>query len=614
MLHQAEERPTPEQQVFLDHAMGRHAILVAGPGTGKTWTLAKAAEGLTTEHEVRAEDIALLTLTRSMSVSMAQRIPHGHASTLHSFALTLLNRIGEARNRRIADSWEQDNLIRKDVQAGIEAQFREKVKLPDIDDFFDRLATAFRNDQQEPPNLSPTETRILSVINSQKELFRYRLLDELVRNLLSILESGQRIANPPQYVLVDEYQDLTAGELRLLNILFDQYGTRLIACGDDRQSIFGFRAADPFALHRFCPVYHIPNPDYLSRTRRCPALICSFAERMAQPLTQLPGIDRPILQPIEGRADTGSISIYSAPSPIAEARWVMQNIIRLVAENGYSPHEIMIIIAGYKKQVLPKLNEAFAELTAPPFTLYDPSGFDPIAETMEVRLLNAGVHLIQDPEDQLSWRTLVWATPGLGDVRDRNVLLAGNRSYLENLRAIAATDDIVRRAVTAGDNIIRMFPRDNIIPASELINRLATDLGLDVNAGVIQPFIDRVGQESNAKKWINALFELSLKTLTPPESRPRDIPIRTIFGAKGLEAKVVFVINAIPHCFNRSGDVADGIRQLYVAITRPRERLLISAPRNLRYTPLEHVTNATYGGLFQNLTDTAAQLHIPITH
>lgn len=60
---------------------------------------------------------------------------------------------------------------------------------------------------------------------------------------------------------------------------------------------------------------------------------------------------------------------------------------------------------------------------------------------------------------------------------------------------------------------------------------------------------------------MQVVIELSQKTQVAPEDRPNDIPVRTILGAKGLEAPVVFLVSAIPQSFTRFGSVADGIRR-----------------------------------------------------
>jgi len=609
-----QEVPLPEQQAFIDRVLRSHALLVAGPGTGKTWTLARAAEHIVNARAASPEEISVLTLTRSMARSLAERIPYGCASTLHSFALTALNRIGEAAGRRVADAWEQENLVEVDLQLGMLLEFKRRIDRRVVRRFLQRMAASFRVDQSTSPDLDTTDRQLLTVFENQRELFKYRLVDEIVWTLIRLLESGVRLPKAPRYVLVDEYQDLTSGELRLLHILAEQYETRVAACGDDRQSIFGFRDADPLALHRFPKVYGLSNEeiDYLSSTKRCPQLICNFAELLAKPLPDLPGIRRPRLRPWENREDPGEVRVALARSPIGEARWVVSECRHLVTEEHVKPCKIMVVVLGYRSQVFQFLSAAAREVESCPFEFYDPSGFDETARFVEVRLLNAGMRLLVDPEDQLAWRTLVWAKPGLGNTKLQQLLTAGESTFSRNVRSIAYRDSVVAKCVQAGDAVIRRFCGKTDVSGVGVVTEICTNLGIDYCIANLEGLFEKVGPEAPPGEWVQAVFELSQKTQIPPSDRPQGIPVRTVFGAKGLEAEIVFVMNATPQAFALGGRPADGLRRLYVAVTRAKQKLYISAPGNLRYTTLGHATNATYGGLCEQIRSVAEELGLQI--
>ncbi len=94
--------PLPEQEEFIKRALQSHALLIAGPGTGKTLTLRLTTERLAKVGEVSDDAIVLVTLTRAMAEKLG-RIPHGAAGTLHSFTLSQLNRLCESSGRWMAD-------------------------------------------------------------------------------------------------------------------------------------------------------------------------------------------------------------------------------------------------------------------------------------------------------------------------------------------------------------------------------------------------------------------------------------------------------------------------------------------------------------------------------
>jgi DNA helicase-2/ATP-dependent DNA helicase PcrA len=603
------EGPTVEQQRFIYRALQSHSLLVAGPGTGKTRALAYAAARVQ-QTGVPPQNLVVVTLTRALANSLSQRIPNCKASTLHSFALANLNRLGAAWRRRVVDPWSEENFVKLDLQLGVAHDFDQRPTLPQVDRFFTALGAAFREGQNEPPNMDVVQQRLWQVFRNQRELFRYRLMDELVTDLVDLVEQGHELDPLPTHVFVDEYQDLTAGELRLLQLLA-QRGTRIIAAGDDRQSIYRFREADQRALHRFGEVYGV-ELDALTESWRCPRRICAFAEAVAQPLPPLPGFVRPPLAPRPGRPDEGEIRLLTARSPTAEARWIIAECQRLTGE-GTRACDIMLVVPKFFDAVLAELREQAEGIAELPFAFYDPRGTDPAASDPAMRLLGAGARILADPQDQIAWRTLVWATPQLGDARLTALLTANQGDYRSNLEHVAVGNAVCRRPLTAGQAAIAQFNGQPEVNARELVTLLAHGLGRD---GLDLKLLARAEEEAGETVaspaiWAGVVVELSQATLIAPDERPDDIPVRTIFGAKGLESSVAFVVSAIEAAFTGE-HAADDIRRLYVAVTRAKHKLYVTAPRSLRYTRLGNTAGVDVGGLSPLVVAAAARVGVGI--
>ena len=77
--------------------------------------------------------------------------------------------------------------------------------------------------------------------------------DEIIVRAAEFLESGEETGvGAPSVILVDEFQDLSAGEYRLLRALYALgEEPRVIAVGDDDQSIFAFRGSSSEYFRRF---------------------------------------------------------------------------------------------------------------------------------------------------------------------------------------------------------------------------------------------------------------------------------------------------------------------------------------------------------------------------
>jgi DNA helicase-2/ATP-dependent DNA helicase PcrA len=119
--------PTSEQKAILSHRPGRHARILAGPGTGKSATLAALLDLLLTEKT--STKLKLLTFTRAATSELARKVSEhpaaviGRPSTIHSFAISILLRNPGAGDLpqplRIADDWEYRSVVRRSLAKSV---------------------------------------------------------------------------------------------------------------------------------------------------------------------------------------------------------------------------------------------------------------------------------------------------------------------------------------------------------------------------------------------------------------------------------------------------------------------------------------------------------------
>lgn len=243
-------------------------VVIAGPGTGKTHRIGERIASLLAK-DVNLDDIVVVTLTNETVKSLRKRLPTVLIQTMHSWSLARLNEVGDALRRRPADPWEERNLVSPDIQrlarlAGV------KVDVDAVPKFLARLGAGFRSTAGAAPALSPEEEALRAAWMRVRDFLLLRLFDELAYDLLVLMLDGHELSRPPKSMLVDEYQDLTPVELELIHLIAQRYGTGILAAGDDRQSIYGFREADPFGLNNFANVYGTDGPAYMAKSFRCP--------------------------------------------------------------------------------------------------------------------------------------------------------------------------------------------------------------------------------------------------------------------------------------------------------------------------------------------------------
>ena len=136
----------------------------------------------------------------------------------------------------------------------------------------------------------------------------------------------EREAHP--VVLLDEYQDTSIAQKRLLLALFGD-GHPVTAVGDPFQAIYGWRGASVANIEGFCAEFTVagePAPRFgLGQNNRSGGRLLSVANAISGPLRQAhPGV--PSLQPQPGAADAGLTRVAVFESQAAELAFVADDI------------------------------------------------------------------------------------------------------------------------------------------------------------------------------------------------------------------------------------------------------------------------------------------------
>ncbi len=98
--------------------------------------------------------------------------------------------------------------------------------------------------------------------------------EDVVAKAAEMLESGEDAGvGAPSVILVDEFQDLSAGEFRLLRALYDlgEKDPRVIVVGDDDQSIFAFRGSSSEYFQKFADEFPGTEKFFLTTNYRSAA-------------------------------------------------------------------------------------------------------------------------------------------------------------------------------------------------------------------------------------------------------------------------------------------------------------------------------------------------------
>ncbi|MBC8649274.1 ATP-dependent helicase [Pseudomonas sp. MTM4] len=298
---------TPEQQAYIDAALGEHVWLRACPGSGKTEVVAAMIAKATREWQWYPAGIAVLTFCNSATDELKERLhehmgdplPHPHCvSTFDSFLLNQVvgniathltgypGRDGDHRIR-LLDNSSNIYLTRTRIRG-------RKISACKYDYDMETKRFVFTTGELTDAKLNSvkqTPEIIADLTETKKKFWRggfatYRDIDMLALMALRDAEFKDYFAKVVRrfpVVIIDECQDLSAEQLSIIRQLA-QRGMKFHFVGDLNQSIYGFRKSDPARVRRLLDELNFTEYALTANWRSGQAIVdfCSDLLRVAR--------------------------------------------------------------------------------------------------------------------------------------------------------------------------------------------------------------------------------------------------------------------------------------------------------------------------------------------
>ncbi len=250
-------------------------LVLAGPGSGKTFCLIERIRFLIEKRNFNPARICAFTFTNKAAGEIAERLDRiqGGAGekvmrgTIHAFCANLLRENAEAIGLRpgfgIADEDYQSSVLRR-------------LRVPSK--FHRNTLRSFSNHKMRGDSLFPNDQRNFekyTVFLREKNVLDF---DDLVLKAAELIAGpeGEFIRRRWDAILVDEFQDLNPVQYALIKDLASNH-KHIFAVGDDEQSIFSWAGADPTVFLHFLNDFGITNKIQLEENHRCPSEIFEFA-------------------------------------------------------------------------------------------------------------------------------------------------------------------------------------------------------------------------------------------------------------------------------------------------------------------------------------------------
>lgn len=277
----ADRAGNPEQQKAIIHGAGPMMVL-AGPGSGKTFVLTRRIAHLINTHHINPSEILVITFTRAAAGEMQQRFlslcegthPPVTFGTFHAVFYSILKETSRCHAGSILSEAEKKKILRDIIQKNkynisMNTDMLEEI-LGEIGQYKNRsdISSSKINNNIDfiPQNIQPELFRSIyrDFTEAQDILGKVDFDDmalkceELFRERPDVLK---RYQTRYRYLLIDEFQDIAPVQYRLVRGLAAPENNLFIV-GDDDQSIYGFRGARPDIMKNFPKDY--PNAEIVS--------------------------------------------------------------------------------------------------------------------------------------------------------------------------------------------------------------------------------------------------------------------------------------------------------------------------------------------------------------
>ena len=545
------------------------ALVVAGPGSGKTRTLVARLTALIESGTACADELLAVTFTRKAAGELRSRLTAALGAagqdvtvgTFHQVALLLrplpagVVLFGEADQAALAAQAAGAHGCANKASAASKLSAAVSRWKGSGCDWESSLAPG---EDDQPRWLKPAAQ---SYQQGLRALGAEDLDDLLIAATLAVRAGAA--ARRFRFVQVDEYQDVNGVQRELLCALAGQ-GAQLFAIGDPDQAIYAFRGADVRHFHAFAEDFPAARTFFLRENFRSTPAVVTAANAV---------INHNPLRPQEAAAramrDGGErLVLSSSASAVVEAIGVAREIERLIGGTSLSSHDQGRSAAwaagryGFSDIAVLTRTVARADRLAEALQHEGVPILRPRRAHLQdeaARELLACLRLLAQPDDLGAWLRLLGRE--------------GAALTLASSLASSLTDLGARRAAGALSELPPFLSELRGLAQSEQLERLARQL--EASPECVAAVAAQLATPGGGLADVAPVHESD-----EWDERFERVAVLTLHGAKGLEFPVVFLCGCeaelLPGSRAEPQDVIEERRLFFVGLTRAKDLLYLS--------------------------------------
>ena len=587
----------------IDH----NTVLLAGAGSGKTFTLVKRTEYLIADMGVNPENIMLVTFTNKAANEIRERMnklsPDAYKmwiGTFHRICTRLLRMFGwhlGINSFSIMDTKDAAKIIKQSLTRLGEDDSIQNVRSyqAKISQFKNNLVK--KSDVKNDPSISSTIATVYEEYVDYCWKHKSFDFDDLITYTILLLSSYSDVANwvhnNIKYIMVDECQDTNSAQFVLIKLIRGENNTMLV--GDVNQSIYAFRNAKPQYLENFSNTTANTIKLKLEQNYRSTKTIINAANAVV--------VNNSFGTKLEMFCDNevgDKIQLYKANSPYEEADWVISEIMTRKNHYGNDWQDFALI---YRANFQSRLFEEVLSEMGIPYVVFGSGSF---YSRKEVKDLLAFCKTVINPFDVDAFKRALGTFKGVGKKTVDSII---QYAYDNQITLKMAVEYYAHSNTVVGNQLRQMvdFLNSSFVKCSDIVNNVFLKTKYRSSLAIInteeaqdsvqimdefRTMIESVENREADRSIAEMLDEISLLTDAKGDAKANSnaVKLMTAHASKGLEFNTVFIVGTEEGLFPHSNSIATGNkddieeerRLFYVAMTRAQKRLYLTRAKNKR--------------------------------
>lgn len=586
------------QQRAVTHRDGPMLVL-AGPGSGKTMTITWRTRYLIESCHINPSEILVITFTKAAAKEMKERFLRLTKSnstavsfgTFHAVFFQIL---------KLAYGYRAENILREEQKWLFlkEAIHKANLDLEDEAEFMADLAAEISQVKNEQADLASyramtcgTELFRKMYHEYDNRLRRSNLIDfddmlvycyELLKERPDILRAWQR---KYRYILVDEFQDINQLQYEIVRLLAAPEDNLFIV-GDDDQSIYRFRGAKPEIMLHFEQDYPEAERVVLDVNYRSTEAIVQGAgkviahnkDRFSKELHAREGEGFPILtHHFPNQAEENACIVDKIQTYVG--RGGLYSDIAVLFRTNTQPRLLVeeLLSAGIPFRMRDSLPNIYDHWVAKDIFTYIRMARGSRKRSDFLQIMNRPKRYIGREgleEEEISWEALAEWYQGKPWICERIEQMQRDLKMLARLSPYGAIHYI--RNVIGYEEYLKEYAAYRNRKPEEFLDVLDE----------LQTLSRGFSRMEDWQEHIKAYRQELLRQAKEQERQTNAVTLSTMHSSKGLEYRIVFVIDAnegiTPH--KRAvleEDLEEERRLFYVAMTRAKELLYLFSVKKL---------------------------------